>query len=62
MRQIITESSDPPDVAIPIGNKLVKAFDVIYTPGILTSKIDARLCIKDSSERPHAQKYPLKLK
>ena len=62
MRQITTESMEPPDVAIPIGNKLVNALEVIYTPGILTSKIEARLCIKDSSDRPHAQKYPLKLK
>ena len=62
MKQIITESNDPPEVASPIGNKLVNAFDVIYTPGILTSRMDARLCMKDSSERPHAQKYPLKLK
>ena len=62
MRQIITDSIDPPAVAIPIGNKLAKAFEVMYTPGILTSRIDARLCMKDNSERPQAQKYPLKLK
>ena len=62
MRQMITESIDPPAVASPIGNRLIKAFEVIYTPGILTSKIDVRLCMKDNSDRPQAQKYPLKLK
>ena len=55
--QIIADSREPAAVASPIGNKVSgKNRDVIYTPGIRTSKIARILCIKESMDFPQAQK------
>ena len=60
---IITERSEPVAVASPIGNRVAgNSLEVRYTPGTRTSVMAMILCRKDSSDRPHAQKYPLKLK
>ena len=63
MRQIITDTREPVAVASPIGNNVSgNIFDVRYTPGTRTKTIAVILCMKDNSDLPHAQKYPLKLK
>lgn len=61
--QIIAESAEPKGAAIPIGVSVSeKKFAARYAPGILTSKIDVMLCIKEMIDFPSAQKYPLKEK
>ena len=63
MMQIITDSSEPAAVASPIGKSVSgKSFEVRYTPGMRTSAIAEMLWMNDISDRPQAQKYPLKQK
>ena len=57
------DSSEPAAVASPMGKSVSgKSFEVRYTPGMRTSAIAEMLWINDISERPQAQKYPLKQK
>ena len=61
--QMITETSEPVAVAIPIGRRVFgNILDVMYTPGILIRTMAVILCKKESSDLSQAQKYPLKLK
>ena len=60
---MITENSDPHDVAIPIGKSVCgKRSDISHANGTRTSATARILCRNESPDRPHAQKYPLKLK
>ncbi len=55
--QITTERIEPNVEASPIGNSVsVKSTDAKYATGTRTSTIEAQLCIKETTERPQAQK------
>ena len=63
MMQTIAEKSEPHGAASPIGNRVSgKYTDAPQAPGILTSRIDARLDAKDSMAFSYAQKNPQKQK
>lgn len=59
----MTEISEPNAVASPIGKSVSgKSLEAKYAPGMRMSKREIMLCRNDSSDRPRAQKYPLKQK
>ena len=61
--EINTESREPNGDASPMGKSdAVKNFDAMYATGILTARIEMQLFINGMLDRPHAQKYPQKLK
>lgn len=63
MTQIMADKSEPLAVARPIGNRVVgNNTDATYAPGTLRVTVAIRLCIKEISDLPKAQKKPLKLK
>lgn len=61
--QMRMDTNEPVAVAKPMGNK-VRGYqrEARYTRGIRAVTMETTLCRNEISERPQAQKYPLKQK